>query len=258
MAEVFSLSLIEALSHVPDRRSPLGLRHPLAAVLSLLSMGVMCGCRSVYAVLQWGREQRQEMAAMLGLGKHGIPSDAMMSNLLRRIDASAFERALQTWAAAWPAGRAVASVPEGISINGKTLRGARGHEVPGVHLLAAYAAWLGVVLNHVSAGATKEDGGEIAAAPALLQSLVLQGKVITGDAIHAQRDLCGLIVKKRGDYLLRVKDNQPKLHNELVDLFRSPCAPLLPVSKRISMDRGRRNGRSGPAASWPAGTSGRD
>jgi len=257
MADVLPLSLIEALSQVPDPRSPLGVRHPLTAVLSLLSMGVMCGCRSVYAVLQWGRE-RQEMAALLGLGKHGIPSDGMMSNLLRRIDAWAFERALQSWAAAWPAGAAVASVPEGISIDGKTLRGARGHEVPGVHLLAAYAARLGMVLNQVSAGATKEDGGEITAAPALLQSLVLQGKVITGDAIHAQRDLCGLIVKKGGDYLLTVKDNQPKLQHELMDLFRSPCAPLLPASKRTSMDRGRRNGRSGPAASWPAGASGQD
>jgi len=259
MADVLPLSLIEALSNVPDPRSPLGLRHPLVAVLSLLSMGVMCGCRSVYAVLQWGREQGQEMAATLGLGKHGIPSDGMMSNLLRRMDSPAFERALQTWAAAWPADAAVAGapdVPEGISIDGKTLRGARGHEVPGVHLLAAYAARLGVVLNEVSAGATKDDGGEITAAPALLKSLVLQGKVVTGDAIHAQRALCGLIVNKQGDYLLTVKENQPKLHTELVDLFRSPCAPFLPASRRISMDRERRSGRSGPAASWPAGTSG--
>lgn len=199
----------------------------------------------------------QEMAAKLGLGKHGIPSDGMMSNLLRRLDAGAFERALQTWAAAWPGEAAAAGVPDGISIDGKTLRGARGHEVPGVHLLAAYAVRLGVVLNQVPAGANKEEGGEITAAPALLESLVLKGKVVTGDAIHTQRGLCGLVVKKEGDYLLTVKENQPKLHNELVDLFRSPCAPLFPMRKQTSTDRGRRSGRSGPAASWLAGANGR-
>jgi hypothetical protein len=258
MVDALPLSLIDALCCVPDPRSRLGRRHPLPAVLSLLSVGVMCGCRSVYAVLQWGREQGGEMAAKLGLGKHGIPTDGMMSNLLRRLDAPAFERALQRWAAAWPSEAAAADVPEGISIDGKTLRGARGHEVPGVHLLAAYAVRLGVVLNEVSAGANKEDGGEITAAPALLESLVLQGKVVTGDAIHAQRKLCGLIVKKDGDYLLTVKENQPKLHNELVDLFRSPCAPLLPATKQTSTDQGRKSGRSGPAANWPAGANGRD
>ncbi|HEY8747101.1 MAG TPA: transposase family protein [Tepidisphaeraceae bacterium] len=86
MADALPLSLIEALSSVPDPRSRRGRRHPLPGVLALLSVGVMCGCRSVYAVLQWGRDQGKEMAAKLDLGKHGIPTDGMMSNLLRRMD----------------------------------------------------------------------------------------------------------------------------------------------------------------------------
>lgn len=173
MAAALSLSLLEALSSVPDPRSPRGRRHPLVGVLALLSVATMCGCRSVYAALQWGREQGREMAGKL-----------------------------------------------------------------------------------VPAGANKEEGGEITAAPALLESLVLQGKVVTGDAIHAQRELCRLIVKKGGDYLLTVKENQPKLHNELVDLFRSPCVPLFASRKQTSTGRGPRSGRFGPAANWPAGASG--
>jgi hypothetical protein len=230
---------MQALASVSDPRSPLGRRHPLVGVLALVSVATICGCRSVYAILQWGREQGKGMARKLGLGKHGIPTDGAMSNLLRRLDAGQFEAALQRWASAWPAEAAVAGVPEGISIDGKTLRGARGHEVPGVHLLSAYAVRLGLVLNQAPAGANKEDGGEITArlsspkstAPALLESLVLQGKVVTGDAIHAQRELCQLIVNKGGDYLMTVKENQPKLHSELVDLFRSPCAPLFASRK---------------------------
>lgn len=80
MADVFSLSLVDALASVPDPRRARGTRHPLPAVLALLSVGVMCGCRSVYAVLQWGRDQGQAMAARLGLARHGIPTDGMMSN----------------------------------------------------------------------------------------------------------------------------------------------------------------------------------
>ena len=260
MADALALSLVDALASVPDPRRARGTRHPLPAVLALLSVGVMCGCRSVYAVLQWGRDHGREMARKLGLAKHGIPTDGMMSNLLRRLDRPAFEAALARWAAAFMDAEAAAADPdhlEPVAIDGKTLRGARGHEVPGVHLLAAYAVRLGVVLNQVPAGATKEDGGEITAAPALLKGMVLEGKLVTGDAIHAQRGLCGLIVKKRGDYLLTVKENQPKLHDELVDLFRSPAAPLLPTARRTGTGRGPSGGRSGPAASWPAGAGGR-
>lgn len=231
MVAALPLSLMQALASVPDPRSPRGRRHPLLGVLALMSVATICGCRSVYAILQWGREQGKEMAEKLGLGKHGIPTDGTMSNLLRRLDTGQFEAALQRWAAAWPAEATAAGVPDGISIDGKTLRGARGHEVPGVHLLSAYAVRLGLVLNQVPAGANKEEGGEITAAPALLESLVLQGKVVTGDAIHAQRELCQLIVNKGGDYLMTVKENQPKLHGELVDLFRSPCAPLFASRK---------------------------
>lgn len=257
------LSLLEALSSVPDPRRRRGTRHPLPAVLGLLSVATMCGCRSVYAVLQWGRDQGRDMATRLGLGRHGIPTDGMMSNLLRALDRSAFEAALARWARAWAAAAdddaAVADPDhlEPVSIDGKTLRGARGHAVPGVHLLAAYATRLGLVLNQVPAGANKAEGGEITAAPLLLQGLVLRGKLITGDAIHAQRALCGQITRAGGEYLLTVKENQPKLHAELVDLFRSPASPLLPTPRRTDTGRGRRRGRSGPAANSPGGVAGR-
>ena len=226
-----NLSLMEALSLVPDPRSRLGRRHALPAVLALLSMAVMCGCRSVYAALQWGRDQGAETVARLGLGKHGVPTDGMMSNLLRRLDVGAFEAALTRWAASWPqaVGGPADGMPAVVAMDGKTLRGSRGHEVPGVHLLSAYAVKLGVVVKQIPANAA--DGGEIQAALALLEGLVLQGKVITGDAIHAQKELCQKIVDGDGDYLLTVKENQSALHRELVDLFRSPCDPLLATAK---------------------------
>lgn len=253
------LSLIEALSLVPDPRRRRGTRHPLPAVMALLSVATICGCRSVYAALQWGRDQGRGMARKLGLARHGVPTDGMMSNLLRRLDVAAFEAALRRWAAGWMGAAAVADPDhlEPVAIDGKTLRGARGHEVPGVHLLAAYATRLGLVLNQVPAGANKEDGGEITAAPLLLEGLVLQGKLVTGDAIHAQRALCGQIVDGGGEYLLTVKENQPKLHDELVDLFRSPVRPLFATRKPTGTARGPSGGRSGPATNWPGGGSGR-
>lgn len=260
MAEPLPLSLIQAFASVPDPRSPLGRRHPLPAVLALVSVGIMCGCRSIFAVLQWGRDQGQPMAQELGLGRHGIPTDGMMSNLLRRLNIAAFEAALAQWAARWPPDVTAATdgLPDPIRIDGKTLRGTRGHAAPGVHLLAAYASRLGLVLNQVPAGANKDEGGEITAAPALLKSLVLQGKVVTGDAIHAQQNLCAQIVEQDGDYLLAVKENQPTLLTEVTDVFRAPADPLFRSATPTSTAPAPSGGRSAPAARWPVGTSGQD
>lgn len=225
-----AMLLTEVFAGIPDPRRAQGRRHPLPGVLALLCVSVMCGCRSLYAIAQWGRDYGQEMAVKLGLKKeHGTPAVSTLHELLKRLDGKAFEAALRRWAGSWlPAvdQAAQAADLEPISIDGKTLCGSQGHEVPAVHLLAAYAARLGLVLHQVRADATKAEGGEITAAPKLLAELVLQGKIVVADAIHAQRKLCGQIRKGGGEYLLVVKENQPKLHLELVDLFRSPCTPL--------------------------------
>ncbi len=62
-----SMSLVEAFSSVPDPRGRRGRRHPLPAVLTLLAVGTMCGGRSIYVNLQWGRDHGQELVEQLGL-----------------------------------------------------------------------------------------------------------------------------------------------------------------------------------------------
>ena len=245
------LLLTEVFAQIPDPRRAQGKRHPLPGVLALVSVAILCGCRSLYAIAQWGKDHGREMAGQLGLkAKHGTPAVSTLHGLFKRLNAQAFEAALRQWAGSWlPAVDEMAKAAdlEAISIDGKSLRGSHGHEVPAVHLLAAYATRLGLVLNQVKADATKEDGGEIIAAPKLLKDLVLQGKIVIGDAIHAQRKLCGQIGRQDGEYLFVVKENQPTLHRELVDLFRSPSAPLLPAARATSTAGGSNSGRCGSA-----------
>ena len=45
----------------------------------------------------------------------------------------------------------------------------------------------------------------------LLKTIVLKGRLVTGDAMFCQRELCQQIVDSGGDYLFVVKDNQPEL-----------------------------------------------
>ena len=59
----------------------------------------------------------------------------------------------------------------------------------------------------------------IALIPELLKSLELKGCLVTIDAMGCQKKIAATIIEQEADYLLAVKDNQPKLHQAVQDYF---------------------------------------
>src|SRR5947208_7776114 len=69
---------------------------------------------------------------------------------------------------------------------------------------------------------------EMTAASALLEQLpALDGKMITGDALHCQRTHGATIVEKGGDYLLQIKANQENLLKKAQALDGLKSTPFL-------------------------------
>jgi DDE_Tnp_1-associated len=143
-------SLLAALAEVPDPRRQRGRRYPVGAVLTFAVCAMVCGARSLYAIAQWGHEQGSaEVRAALGITRARTPSVATLFRLFRDLDQAAFEAALGAWVRAQGL-----SAGEGVALDGKTLRGIHGEQVPGVHLVAAYAHHTGAVLGQ-KGGAAK-------------------------------------------------------------------------------------------------------
>jgi hypothetical protein len=199
---VASPSLLEVLSQVPDPRDPRGIRHPLSAILSLVVLAMMSNCHTYQAIAQFGRDKGPRLAHALGFRRGKTPCKASLSILFRALDVDAFEAALARWLAA----RAVAD--QHICLDGKTLRGSRDGELPGQHLVAAYAADSQAVLAQLRVDAKTN---EHKAALQLLGVLPIQGRIFTGDAMCCQRDICATIHEGGGYYVFVVKDNQPSL-----------------------------------------------
>lgn len=110
-------------------------------------------------------------------------------------------------------------------LDGKKVRGTITSDKPnGEYLLAAYAPGMGVVLMQVLIAPGE---GELTVAPTVLKALDLQGKVITGDALFAQRNLSLQIVQAGGDYVWKVKGNQPALEASIASVF-VPDPPAKP------------------------------
>lgn len=198
------LSLLEVLAEVPDPRNPRGVRYPLPAVLALAVLAMLTGSKGYRAIAQFGRDKGSALALALGFRRGQTLGKSALADLFARLDAPAFEAALGRWVAS--------RLPEGghlhVCIDGKTARGSRDGDVPGQHLVAAYAPAAQAVLAQVRVDCKTN---EHKAALVLLGLLPLEGKVFTGDAAFCQKDVCALIVEGGGDYVLVVKDNQPSL-----------------------------------------------
>jgi hypothetical protein len=212
-------SLAAALAAVPDPRRPYGWRPdrpplPLVGLLQVAVAAMLCGARSLYAVAQWGRERiADDPAALvpLGLPPGRSPSVATLHRVFKALDVAAFERALGRWLAATGV-----KTTEAVALDGKTLRGIHGDEVPGVHLVAAFAHRAGAVLGQA---ASAGKGHELAAVKAVLAAVPLKGRPVTGDALLTQRDVCLQVVAGEGDYLFPVDDNQPALLEAVAAAF---------------------------------------
>jgi hypothetical protein len=202
------LTLVEVLASVPDPRSPHGRRYPFVPLLCLVTLGLLMGKRSLGPIARLGRVYGPELLLALGFPRGRGPVKSALSRLLRRIDADALEAALSRWVASRlsPADAAV------VSIDGKTLCGSRDGEVPGVHLVAAYAPDVQAVLGQIRVDAKTN---EHKAALELLGVLPLKGKVVVGDAAFCQRDLAKQVVDRGGDYILFVKGNQRSLLTDI-------------------------------------------
>ena len=207
-----SISLFDSFLAVPDPRAASGKRHPLSAILTLCSVEMLCGCRSLFSIAQFGRDRGKQFADALGFTRETTPCCTTLHNLFVALDKVAFEDAIARWTTA----AAQAHGWMTVSLDGKTLRGSTNVQLAGVHLLAAYAHEAGIVLRQLPVDVKTN---EHKAALEMLDLIPVKGKLITGDAMFCQRDLSRKIRAKQGDYLWPVKDNQPDLKAAIEDAF---------------------------------------
>ena len=150
----------------------------------------VCGARSLYDISQRGRDQGQEVSEALGFTRQRTPCVSTLHQVFSRLDREAFERELGRWLQ-----ERGLSEGEAVAIDGKALRGIHGDQLPGVHLVAAYAHQAGIVVGQQAVG---EKKNELDAVAGLLRQLDLRGRAVTGDAQFTQREVCQRVVAQGG------------------------------------------------------------
>lgn len=255
-------SLFEAFCGLHDQRDARGLRYALTTILTYLVLAKLAGEDHLHGIAHWVKLRAGPLAELLGLATPQAPHETTYSRILSR---ALLLRELQQVVYDFFARQPQAGQTVHIALDGKTMRGTipagRSH---GVHLLAAYLPQEGWVLAQVEVG-RKEN--EIPAAARLLKTLDLRGKIVTGDALLAQRELSLQIVQAGGEYIWIIKDNQPETAEALARLFApesvvkgfSPAShDEFEVAATVEKDHGRMEWRTltaSPASprwlNWP-------
>src|SRR5882757_10203989 len=215
MVEAGALSeAVVFLSHfkdMPDPRQRSKVMYPLDEVLLLCLLAALASSETIVDIARFG-EKKLALLRRFRPFLHGTPSHDHLGDIFASLDAREFQRCFVAWVAA------VTGVPEGvIAVDGKTVRRSyqkKGAKEP-IHMVSAFAARQRLVLGQVKVA---DKSNEIVAIPKLLAMLVIEGAIVTIDAMGCQRNIAQQIIDQKADYVLALKGNQGSLRED-VELF---------------------------------------
>lgn len=204
-------SLLEWFERITDPRKRRGVRYSMVSILAMAACAVVSGMKSFDGIAQWAASLPQEALLNLGCTRPTPPSEITFRRVLQSMDADAFDRQVGTWLA-----QQQILQDKQIAVDGKTVRGSHDGDKKAIHLLSALVPSTGVT---VAQRRVEEKTNEIPEIKPLLEPLALEGSVVTADALHTQALTAKYIVEeKKADYLLTVKDNQPRIKAEIESL----------------------------------------
>jgi predicted transposase YbfD/YdcC len=196
-------------------------------IILIVLCATIAGADDFVAIAAFAKAKDDWLRERLGLElPNGIPSHDVLNRVFAAIRPEEFHACFAAWVADVTSGLKLKQ----IAIDGKSHRGSKkkrktekentksqkkkteAREYQMIHMVSAWATELGLTLGQVK---TEEKSNEITAIPELLKLLDVSGALVSIDAMGCQKEIAKQIVGQKGDYLLAVKDNQPRLFEDI-------------------------------------------
>jgi len=210
------VTLTKCFEELRDPRMERTRFHLLIDIVVIALLGTIAGCDSWEDLPRFGKAKFDWLKTLLEL-PNGIPSSDTFARVFQRLNPDEFLKCMDSWIETFrcPSGESF------VAIDGKTMCGSGDGDFKGcppIHLVRAWASENQLVLGQV---ACEAKSNEITAIPQLLKLINIQGAVVTIDAMGCQTGIAAEIRNGKADYVLAVKDNQPKLNQEIGDCFEA-------------------------------------
>ena len=207
-------SLFQCLEQVPDPRKARGVRHPFQAILRLTLLGLVCGQTTMAHIALFARMHWPALKEPLGFLRDHTPHATTISRTLAGVPYERLQGALTGWVA-----RVVADQELNASVDGKWAKQSEDSHGNPLVMVNVPAHDLKLCLDQWPASEKRYEPGVLGEQLGRLFEPYPGLRLLTMDALYAERDLCRAIVGHGRDYLVRIKGNQPEVLAALADGF---------------------------------------
>ncbi len=230
-----------------DTRQQAKVWYRLSDVILIVTIALCTNQKSFNLMSEFVELEKDWFSKYIDLS-HGVPSGETIRRLLNLVKPELVQNVFRSVNERLSA----TSTDQQIAIDGKSVRGfydSTSNRI--MHSVSLYQTELGISLGQLTT--VKEDGkeqGELQVIPQLLEMLDCRDKVFTIDAGGCYKAIVDKIREKRADYIITVKNNQPRLFAYAESLFQETEAEVPDFSTK-SKGHGRSETRHYSVRSVP-------
>lgn len=203
--------LAQYFQEVDDPRSTRNQKHPFITIVGTTLLAGLAGIDSFSGIADFTEAHLENLKDYFDF-PHGAPSHDTYRTVWDDISPQSFCESFQEFT------QTLAQMKsEIINVDGKTIRNSGAEKA--LHIVSAWCEANQLVLAQEK---VDSKSNEITAIPNLLKLLDLKGKIITIDAMGAQRLICQQIIDQGGDYQISLKGNQGTLFGDIKRYFADP------------------------------------
>ncbi len=242
------MTLEEYFATIPDFRRKQGIRFPLPALLTMITLGVMSGHYAYRELSTFMRANAEELRELLGISREQMPSHVTIRTVFRNVDPDQLQSVFNQWCTETfgiEAGERAAIDGKAL---GSTVTNANNSEQDFVMMVSAFVHNRQQVIGVGTFDNGKAGEGE--AVRELLKTLKLEKAHLTLDALHCQKKTLGQINEEGNEYTVQLKKNCPKLFAQAEELSESDEAYSL--DEQHQRQKGREESRIVHCFAWTA------
>lgn len=218
----------EYFAIIDDPRHQSYVKHKLVDILIMVMCSVLSGMTDLCKIVSFSQNKAEFFKKHFNI--ESIPSKPTFSRVLSLIDG---QEVAETIMAIMQEKFGVES--DVIAVDGKAIRSTSeaNKKHSALQIITAYLTGTGVVLSQKK---INKKTNEIPVFQEMLSFLNIEGKTITADAMHCQRETCARIIDQKGDYVIGLKNNQKSLLED-VEFFLKETTDKSEIDEYTTLEK---------------------